>query len=191
MPPPVVTVSDIGLGDRPHPGPGSSSGLATASLDQPLEVLQVDQHHAANAVINYLAPLHEVAQVTRAKAASQRCVRDTSASTRGDASDVLEPFLSQRPPKVLLDFPRYSSTPLVRFPGCPTDRARSERDWARNRWHSVALHAHGVGLKHASHLDIQHSRRERATGIEPAFSAWEADVLPLNYARVRRRILAP
>ena len=26
-------------------------------------------------------------------------------------------------------------------------------------------------------------RRERATGIEPAFSAWEADVLPLNYAR--------
>jgi integrase len=26
--------------------------------------------------------------------------------------------------------------------------------------------------------------RERATGIEPAFSAWEADVLPLNYARV-------
>ena len=25
---------------------------------------------------------------------------------------------------------------------------------------------------------------ERATGIEPAFSAWEADVLPLNYARV-------
>ena len=27
--------------------------------------------------------------------------------------------------------------------------------------------------------------RERATGIEPAFSAWEADVLPLNYARER------
>jgi deoxycytidine triphosphate deaminase len=26
-------------------------------------------------------------------------------------------------------------------------------------------------------------RVERATGIEPAFSAWEADVLPLNYAR--------
>ena len=24
---------------------------------------------------------------------------------------------------------------------------------------------------------------ERVTGIEPAFSAWEADVLPLNYAR--------
>ncbi len=29
----------------------------------------------------------------------------------------------------------------------------------------------------------QHFLRERATGIEPAFSAWEADVLPLNYAR--------
>ena len=27
---------------------------------------------------------------------------------------------------------------------------------------------------------------ERATGIEPAFSAWEADVLPLNYAREQR-----
>jgi hypothetical protein len=28
---------------------------------------------------------------------------------------------------------------------------------------------------------------ERATGIEPAFSAWEADVLPLNYAREQAR----
>lgn len=27
------------------------------------------------------------------------------------------------------------------------------------------------------------SHRERMTGIEPAFSAWEADVLPLNYIR--------
>jgi hypothetical protein len=26
---------------------------------------------------------------------------------------------------------------------------------------------------------------ERATGIEPAFRAWEARVLPLNYARVQ------
>ena len=25
---------------------------------------------------------------------------------------------------------------------------------------------------------------ERVTGIEPALSAWEADVLPLNYTRV-------
>src|SRR5437764_3178767 len=31
---------------------------------------------------------------------------------------------------------------------------------------------------------------ERATGIEPAFSAWEADVLPLNYARERQGTLA-
>ncbi len=28
------------------------------------------------------------------------------------------------------------------------------------------------------------SKVERATRIELAFSAWEADVLPLNYARV-------
>ncbi len=27
------------------------------------------------------------------------------------------------------------------------------------------------------------SALERVTGIEPAFSAWEADVLPLNYTR--------
>jgi hypothetical protein len=27
---------------------------------------------------------------------------------------------------------------------------------------------------------------ERVTGIEPALSAWEADVLPLNYTRERR-----
>ena len=29
-------------------------------------------------------------------------------------------------------------------------------------------------------------RLERMTGIEPAYSAWEADVLPLNYIRGRR-----
>ena len=33
-------------------------------------------------------------------------------------------------------------------------------------------------LRLTSHFD-----RERVTGIEPAFSAWEADVLPLNYTR--------
>ncbi len=33
-------------------------------------------------------------------------------------------------------------------------------------------------------------RVERATGIEPAFSAWEADVLPLNYAREGHGTLA-
>jgi hypothetical protein len=31
----------------------------------------------------------------------------------------------------------------------------------------------------------QRSLVERVTGIEPALSAWEADVLPLNYTRVR------
>ncbi len=29
-------------------------------------------------------------------------------------------------------------------------------------------------------------RHERATGIEPASSAWEADVLPLYYARIKK-----
>lgn len=31
---------------------------------------------------------------------------------------------------------------------------------------------------------------ERAVGIEPTTSAWEADVLPLNYARSNRSIIA-
>jgi hypothetical protein len=31
------------------------------------------------------------------------------------------------------------------------------------------------------------SEVERMAGIEPALSAWEADVLPLNYIRRRRR----
>jgi hypothetical protein len=35
-------------------------------------------------------------------------------------------------------------------------------------WHPVDLVIHAL---------------ERMTGIEPAFSAWEADVLPLNYIR--------
>jgi prevent-host-death family protein len=29
---------------------------------------------------------------------------------------------------------------------------------------------------------------ERVKGIEPSYSAWEADVLPLNYTRVVRRV---
>jgi hypothetical protein len=32
---------------------------------------------------------------------------------------------------------------------------------------------------------------ERVTGIEPALSAWEADVLPLNYTRGARLRPAP
>ena len=31
---------------------------------------------------------------------------------------------------------------------------------------------------------------ERVTGIEPALSAWEADVLPLNYTRAHLHCLA-
>lgn len=30
-------------------------------------------------------------------------------------------------------------------------------------------------------------KMERVRGIEPPYSAWEADVLPLNYTRVARR----
>ena len=29
---------------------------------------------------------------------------------------------------------------------------------------------------------------ERATGIEPAWSAWEAEILPLNHARIGKSL---
>ncbi len=32
---------------------------------------------------------------------------------------------------------------------------------------------------------------ERAKGIEPSYAAWEAAVLPLNYARLNRITLGP
>ena len=32
------------------------------------------------------------------------------------------------------------------------------------------------------------SRLERVAGIEPAYSAWKADVLPLNYTRPNRKL---
>lgn len=35
------------------------------------------------------------------------------------------------------------------------------------------------------------SAMERMTGIEPAYSAWEADVLPLNYIREKARLARP
>jgi hypothetical protein len=44
----------------------------------------------------------------------------------------------------------------------------------------VADQRHG-GLIHG--VLILPARLERVTGIEPALSAWEADVLPLNYTR--------
>jgi hypothetical protein len=48
------------------------------------------------------------------------------------------------------------------------------------------LRAMPEGAKSGSYLGL---REERVTRIELAFSAWEADVLPLNYTRaVHRRI---
>jgi hypothetical protein len=41
-----------------------------------------------------------------------------------------------------------------------------------------------VGQTGLLHVPLLTELLERATRIELAFSAWEADVLPLNYARV-------
>ena len=34
-----------------------------------------------------------------------------------------------------------------------------------------------------THMNVSPVSMERVTGIEPALSAWEAEVLPLNYTR--------
>ena len=80
--------------------------------------------------------------------------------------------------------------------------AAKKRPWAlswRGIVHSSWAHCSGLGCrtgKCASILDSSQARDdsatrssgpakevERVTGIEPALSAWEADVLPLNYTR--------
>ncbi len=40
-------------------------------------------------------------------------------------------------------------------------------------------------------ISTAYRKMERATGIEPAYTAWKAVVLPLNYARDRCRSLGP
>jgi hypothetical protein len=44
----------------------------------------------------------------------------------------------------------------------------------------------GEGLRWEGSALAALSQKERVTGIEPALSAWEADVLPLNYTRAHR-----
>ena len=54
----------------------------------------------------------------------------------------------------------------------------------RSRFREVSCSYPSQSVAHLPEQDLRGlARRERATGIEPAFSAWEADVLPLNYAR--------
>src|SRR5699024_9631151 len=46
----------------------------------------------------------------------------------------------------------------------------------------------GPGLTWRSLCRLSGRRMERVTGIEPALSAWEADVLPLNYTRAAAHV---
>ena len=72
-----------------------------------------------------------------------------------------------------------------RVPAAPTRRRErgikagpGHRSWPVSRPWGPQLrptHDHSTGRPHAA--------VERVTGIEPALSAWEADVLPLNYTR--------
>ncbi len=52
-------------------------------------------------------------------------------------------------------------------------------------WHGRGTGARGqlTPRNGESAPDLGPGRLERVTGIEPALSAWEADVLPLNYTR--------
>ena len=54
-------------------------------------------------------------------------------------------------------------------------------------WHARGIEPLRRGSGEASQAPELGFPLERVTGIEPAFSAWEADVLPLNYTRVLRR----
>ena len=65
------------------------------------------------------------------------------------------------------------------MPGPRPDRARSGHAGRRR----ALAKAPRTKIKMASDLGSDHV--ERVTGIEPALSAWEADVLPLNYTRGR------
>jgi hypothetical protein len=75
--------------------------------------------------------------------------------------------------------------------GRPSTRRGQSSDVERGtRGHGGAnLQPNRLGLRSdESAPDLRPGRWERVTGIEPALSAWEADVLPLNYTRgVRRR----
>ena len=77
------------------------------------------------------------------------------------------------------------------------ERAVPRAQYGRSRRQTVANRGHrwrrrtapwpGVSLLEEWRSRERREERERATGIEPAFSAWEADVLPLNYARAHTR----
>jgi hypothetical protein len=41
-----------------------------------------------------------------------------------------------------------------------------------------------IGLEPTTRMNKASARLERAKGIEPSYAAWEAAVLPLNYARL-------
>ena len=55
-----------------------------------------------------------------------------------------------------------------------------------NRW---PLPYQGSALP-LSYMGKYHTTMERVAGIEPACSAWKADVLPLNYTRALYTVLA-
>ncbi len=71
--------------------------------------------------------------------------------------------------------------PLLPDPGEIID---TTADLARDPYRDPGARLHPYPLRVPTPIPLLNwTFLERATGIEPAFSAWEADVLPLNYAR--------
>ena len=54
------------------------------------------------------------------------------------------------------------------------------------QWHEHPANGRGYPRTRTHDFAVTWAYLERVTGIEPALSAWEADVLPLNYTRVPR-----
>ncbi len=62
--------------------------------------------------------------------------------------------------------------------------------WARpSQRGSVSAASWGASRVREAQADVGGKGVERAMGIEPTLSAWEAEVLPLNYARARPSII--
>ena len=71
------------------------------------------------------------------------------------------------------------------------DLARNSCVSQPNRYKSPPHRLNQRSLQRKPPAHRRHSHVERVTGIEPALSAWEAEVLPLNYTRkgaVRKRV---
>ncbi len=124
------------------------------------------------------------ARCERRRGTPRRHASSRTSSAPGEVVDVVNAIPRLEPSR------RESSSAAPRAP--PAHRAHSMRHPStRAPGIDMARKWHGGDLGPGSRPEViartgpdQAQCVERVTGIEPAFSAWEADVLPLNYTRV-------